>query len=298
MHSIPQERLSDPEFDPSVPAAYPVTGVTDLMGNMPVRVRAEGAALVAYGFGNQRIEIPRAKIGSVLVHYIRGSKGEVTRPSLAVLDHEGSLLLRARGKWGPGLEEVCQHLRVGGPRLEWSRAGKSRALLGQRAQDFQKVRVWPPGYVPAVIAGAVVMLTALAWCAVGGVQLALLLAAAIGGARNLIAIGLAVACVTAGLWLVTWAWRFLVGALRWGVASRRAGSPAPAARFFRVTGASKWTTIVPTVALVLSVPTLLIWGIAVEAVTISHGFRDQALVSDLRQHVDHHAGDGDAVLAW
>src|SRR5215469_9504444 len=105
MRPIPPGKLSDREFDPAVPAAYPVTGVADLMGNMPVRVRAEGAALVAYGFGGQRVEVPRAQIGSVLVHYVRNSKGDVSNPSLAVLDHQGRLLparpgpARRRGTW-------------------------------------------------------------------------------------------------------------------------------------------------------------------------------------------------------
>lgn len=68
-----------------------------------------------------------------------------------------------------------------------------------------------------------------------------LLPGAIGGARNLIAMALAVACVTAGLWAVFYAGRLLTGALRWAVASRQARSPAPPGRFLPVTGASKWT---------------------------------------------------------
>jgi hypothetical protein len=255
------------------------------MGDMPVRVRAEGQDLVVYGFGNQRAAIPRAKVGTVMVHSVRDSKGNRTRPALLVFDHQQRLLLRVRGKWGsPGLGTVCSYLRLGGPSYQDTTWRDRQAMLAKRADGYQTIRAYPRGYVPALIAATIVTLTALAWSAVGGVQLALLLPGAIGGARNLIAMALAVACVTAGLWLLTYLWRLLVGALRWAVASRRASSPAPLGRFLRVTGASKWTTVLPTVALVLSVPTLLIWGVVVEGVTISHGFRDQALVSDLRQH--------------
>lgn len=283
--SVSPSDLSDPEFDPAVPVAYPVTAVTDLMGDMPVRVRAEGQDLVVYGFGNQRGAIPRAKVGAVVVHSVRDSKGNRTKPALLVFDHQQRLLLRVRGKWGsPGLDKVCSYLRLGAPSVSDTTWRARRAMLAKRADGYQAIRAYPRGYVPALIVGILVTLTVLAWSAVGGVQLALLLPGAIGGARNLIAMALAVACVTAGLWLITYLWRLLVGALRWVVASRRASSPAPLGRFLRVTGTSKWTTVLPTVALVLSVPTLLIWGIVVEGVTISHGFRDQALVSDLRQH--------------
>jgi len=255
------------------------------MGDMPVRVRAEGQDLVVYGFGKQRAAISRRKVGTVMVHSVRDSKGNRTRPSLLVFDHQSRLLLRVRGKWGsPGLDKVCSSLRLGRPSYGDTTWRARRAMLASRADGYQTIRAYPRGYVPALIVGVLVTLTVLAWSAVGGVQLALLLPGAIGGARNLIAMALAVACVTAGLWLITYLWRLLLGALRWAAASRRASSPAPLGRFLRVTGASKWTTVLPTAALVLSVPTLLIWGIAVEGVTISHGFRDQALVSDLRQH--------------
>jgi hypothetical protein len=285
MYTASPGELSDPEFDPTVPVAYPVTAVTDLMGDMPVRVRAEGQDLVVYGFGNQRVAIARAKVGTVMVHSVRDSKGNRTKPSLLVFDHQERLLLRVRGKWGtPGLDKVCSYLRLGSPSYGDSTWRSRRAMLAKRADGYQTVRAYPRGYVPALLVGILVTLTVLAWSAAGGVQLALLLPGAIGGARNLIAMALAVACVTVGLWLITYLWRLLVGALRWAVASRRASSPAPLGRFLRVTGTSKWTTILPTVALTLSAPALLIWGVVVEGATISHGFHDQALVSDLRQH--------------
>lgn len=284
MHAVPPGDVSVPEFDPTVPVAYPVTGRTDLMGNMPLRARPEGQDLVVYGFGGQRVAIPRSQIGSVAVRYYTNAKGETSSPSLLVFDCDQRLLLRARGTWGPGLDDVCRYLQLRRPDISSYRRPLRRAARAERAPGYQKIRAYPRGYVPVLIVGILVTLTVLVWSAVGGVQLALLLPGAIGGARNLIAMALAVACVTAGLWLVTYLWRLLVGALRWAVASRRASSPAPPGRFLRVTGTGKWTTVLPTVALVLSVPTLLIWGVVVEGVTISHGFRDQALVSDLRQH--------------
>src|ERR1700678_4185502 len=58
----------DPGFDPDFPSAYPVEGRVGLLGEVPVRLRAEGTVLAAYGFGGQRIEIPARSIRQVWIH--------------------------------------------------------------------------------------------------------------------------------------------------------------------------------------------------------------------------------------
>src|ERR1700753_1313562 len=60
--------VTNPEFDPNIPAAYPLESQADLLGEMPVRLRAEDEALVAYGFGGQRVAIPASSIRQVIIH--------------------------------------------------------------------------------------------------------------------------------------------------------------------------------------------------------------------------------------
>lgn len=284
MHATSPSELNDPEFDPDLPVAYPVTGVTNLMGEMPVRVRAEGECLVAYGFGGQQVAIPRAMISRLMVHWLRTAKGERRNPSLLVHSRDrGRLLLRIRGTWGPGLDEVCAALRLGPPEFRGTSALGSRPLL-TRAHGYRSIRVRPRGYGVARFVSVLALLAVLGFAAAGGVALALLLPPAVGDGRDLIAIVLAVGCVTAALWSITYLWRLLRGGLRWAVASRRAAAPAPPGRFLRVTGASTWTRVLPTMTVVLAIPTLLIWAIVIESVTLAHGVRDQALVSELRGH--------------
>jgi hypothetical protein len=59
--------------------------------------------------------------------------------------------------------------------------------------------------------------------------------------------------------------------MRWAVASRRVGAPAPAGRFLHVSGASSWTGLATSAVLAVAVPVLAIWGAAVEAITLSRG---------------------------
>jgi hypothetical protein len=59
--------------------------------------------------------------------------------------------------------------------------------------------------------------------------------------------------------------------IRWAVASRRAGSAAPAGQFLRVSGASSWIGLATSTALAVAVPVLAIWGVAIEAITLSRG---------------------------
>ena len=106
---------------------------------------------------------------------------------------------------------------------------------------------------------------------IGGVLLGLLLPASVGDARNLVAAGLGVAGALAGGWLYNAGTRFAAGLIRWAVASRRAGSPAPAGQFLQVSGVSSWTELATSAVLAAAVPVLVIWGVAIEAITLSRG---------------------------
>src|SRR3984885_12279504 len=91
-------RLGDPEFDPKLPAAYPVEGRVGLLGALPVRLRAEGKGLVGYGFGGQRVEIPARSIRHVWIHpEFEVFPGGRVREALLVLDAQHRVLLRAPG---------------------------------------------------------------------------------------------------------------------------------------------------------------------------------------------------------
>jgi hypothetical protein len=106
---------------------------------------------------------------------------------------------------------------------------------------------------------------------IGGVLLGLLLPTSVGDARTLIAIGLGATGALAGVWLYNFGTRFAGGVIRWAVASRRAGTPAPARQFLRVSGASPWTGLATTTVLAAAVPVLAVWGAVLEAITLSRG---------------------------
>jgi hypothetical protein len=59
------KNLDETVYDLGHPQAFPAQRSTDLMGRLRVRLRAEDHAIVAYGFGGQRIEIPSSEIGAV-----------------------------------------------------------------------------------------------------------------------------------------------------------------------------------------------------------------------------------------
>jgi hypothetical protein len=139
------------------------------------------------------------------------------------------------------------------------------------AESCQRLRVRPAGgLVTRVAAGLGQGLLCLGG-GIGGVLLGLLLPASVGGARILVAIGLGVAGALAGAWLYHFGTRFAVGVIRWAVASRRAGAPAPAGQFLRVSGASSWTELASSAVLAAAVPVLAIWGAVIEAITLSRG---------------------------
>jgi hypothetical protein len=265
--------LGDPAFDPKLPSAYPVEGRVGLLGEMPVRLRAEGDVLAAYGFGGQRVEIPARTIRQVWIHpEFEVLPGGRVREALLVLDAGHRVLLRAPGVWGPGVREVCQHLGLHKQPVVLGSMSASRKVPSlMDAESCQRLRVRSSG---GHVARAAASLGRAGLCVgggIGGVLLGRLLPASVGDARILITIGLAVAGALAGTWLYNFGTRFAAGLTRWAVASRRAGAPAPARQFLHVSGASSWTELATSAVLAAAVPVLAIWGVAIEAITLSRG---------------------------
>lgn len=265
--------MGDPEFDPRFPAAYPVEGRVSLLGEMPVRLRAEGRMLVAYGFGGQRVEIPAKSIRQVWIHpEFEASPGRSAGEALLVLDTRHRVLLKAPGAWGPGVKEVCQHLGLHRQPVVLDPEPASRKVAPLlRAEGYRRLRVRPAGSRVALAAAGLGQAGLCVGGGIGGAWLGLLLPASVGDTRILVAIGLGVAWALAGSWLYNLGIRFAVGVIRWAVASRRAGAPAPLRRFLRVSGASSWTGLATSAVLAAAVPVLAIWGAAIEAITLSRG---------------------------
>lgn len=274
------------KFDPAIPTAYPLEGKTNLLGDMPVRLQAEGRTLVAYGFGEQRVEIPAEKIGTIQVFLVRDKEGKLTwTSSLTILTKKGGdPLLWARGPWGTGLDEVRRSLGI--PILTYP-TRSDRAHFCSRSSlpsGTPMLRTRPRGWVLRSLVAFVVAVVMAALGALAGVGLSLLLPGAIGGIRDLIGIALATAGCLGAIWLFFAVKSLLADGLQWLVASRRAGGPAPWDRFRRVETPDTVLKGLITVAIGLAIPFLLLWGPIIAANSLSHGFSDAALVRDLRQH--------------
>jgi hypothetical protein len=273
MRTVALGGLGDPGSDPRFPAAYPVEGRAGLLGEMPVRLCAEDKLLVAHGFGGQRAEIPAGSIRQVWIHpeFELPSGGRV-REALLVLDSRHRVLLRAPGAWGPGVREVCQHLGLHKQPVVLGSMSASRKVPSLTdAESCQRLRVRPAGGLITRLAAGLGQAVLCLGGGIGGVLLGLLLPASVGDARLLVAIGLGVAGALAGAWLYNFCTRLVAGAIRWAVASRRAGTPAPAGQFLRLSGASPWTGRATSAALAAAVPVLAVWGAAIEAITLSRG---------------------------
>ncbi|HTU76062.1 MAG TPA: hypothetical protein VMG38_21300 [Trebonia sp.] len=273
MRTVVFGRMGDPEFDPKFPAAYPVEGRAGLLGEMPVRLRAEGKVLVAYGFGGQRLEIPATSIAQVWIHpEFEAYPGRATRAALLVLDTRHHVLLKAPGAWGPGVREVCQHLGLHRqPVVLDAEPARRKAGHLRNADGYRRLRVRPAGSRVAAAAGRLGGAGLCLGGAIGGASLGLLLPASVGDTRILVAVGLGVVGALSGAWLYNFGTRLAGGLIRWAVASRRAGAPAPAGRFLRVSGASSWTELATSAVLAAAVPALAIWGAAIEAITLTRG---------------------------
>jgi hypothetical protein len=272
MRTVVFGRPGDPEFRAKFPVAYPVEARASLLGEMPVRLCAEGKVLAAYGFGGQRVEIPAESIRQVWIHPEYEAPGGRVREALLVLGVRHRVLLRAPGVWGPGVPEVCWQLglrkqpEILGP----GRASRAVPSLAD-ADSCQCLRVRPAGGRVAPVAAGLGRVALCVGGGIGGVSLGLLFPASAGDARILVAIALGIAGALAGTRLYTASTRFAAGLIRWAVASRRAGTPASVGRFFQDSEASPWTGLVTSAVLGAAVPVLAIWGVAVEAITLSRG---------------------------
>lgn len=273
MRSVVFGGMGDPEFDPKLPAAYPAEGRVGPLGEMPVRLRAEGEALVAYGFGGQRVEIPAASIRQVWIHReFEGAAGARVREALLVLDARHQVLLRAPGAWGPGVREVCQQLGLNKQPVVLGPMPASRKVPSLTdAQGCRRLRVRPAGGPLGKVAAGLVRVGFCVGGGIGGVLLGLRLPASVGDARVLVAVLLGAAGALAGAWLGNACTRFGAGLVRWATASRRAGTLAPAGPFLHVSGSSSLTEQATVVVLAAAVPVLAVWGVAIEAITLSRG---------------------------
>jgi hypothetical protein len=267
-------RLGDPEFDPRRPAAYPLSRVTDLLGEMPVRLRAEGTSLIAYGFGGQRIQVPAGAIDCVWIHRGYHRREKRATAALLVIDQHRRVLLRAPGTWAqPEVAEICRHLGLRKPKFLSEPAARQEVPRLVAAGRNRVLRTRPRGY--ALRSPAVTLATsAMFLCGgVAGALLPLALPPSVGDARDLLAIAACPTCALAAGWLARYLGRLGIGGYRWAVLSRRAGSLAPPGQFLRVTGTSEWTTRLLTATLALAVPVLAIWGLTIMGDALAHGFR-------------------------
>jgi hypothetical protein len=286
----------DGESGDPVIEAYPVSGVTDLLGRMPVRLAAGQGELLAYGFNGQRIAIPVAEIGAVKVYRGYGRGWGRSGPSLVVLDKANRVRLRARGTWdwrsarqlksgtttkwvNSDLFQLFHTLGAVRPEYLTSREARRQVPRWPKAPGFRRLRTRPRGYVTVRLALALV---AVALCGAGvaiGVLLANLFPSAIGAVRNLIGIVLVAAAVWGALRLCGLGLR----GLHWLAVSLHAGSPAPLNRFFgpderRARQARTWLTL----AMIAGIPLLIAFGPVIGLISLAHGFSDQALVGTLR----------------
>jgi len=254
------------------------------MGDMPVRLCAEGQTLAAYGFGRQRIAIPASEIGTIQSYLVRDKDGGLGGSSLAVLTRHGTLLLWARGPWKPGLADVRKAL--GAPVVTYPTPSDFPHYTTRTSvpRGTPVLRVRPRFWLAAGLACLAVLLTMATFGGVAGAQLSLLLPPGVGGVRDLIGVALGTAGVLGATWLFFAAKSLLTDALRWLVASLRAGGPAPWDRFIHLETPDKVLGALVTVAIGLAIPFLLLWGPSIALDSLHHGFSDAALVAQLRQH--------------
>ncbi|HUN38046.1 MAG TPA: DUF3592 domain-containing protein [Trebonia sp.] len=288
MPAAPSANVNNNDFDPAIPTALPLFGKATVTGKIPVRLRAEGDTLVAYGYGRQRIVFSAGDVSRIQVRILRNSQnGEDMGSYLLVRGKSNSksksteILLWARGAWGPGLAEICAQLGLPKPEVATTRPF-TETLAPTVGRPYPLLRTHPRNWIPLLLAGILGVLVMVGLGIFAGVGLALLLPPAIGDVRDLIAIILAAAGVLGGVWVAFATRSMSIGAVRWAVASRRAGGPAPVGPFLSLDVPSHVISTVTTVLLALAIPFLLIWGPAVAITSAVHGFRDAALVSDLR----------------
>jgi hypothetical protein len=139
------------------------------------------------------------------------------------------------------------------------------------AESCQRLRVRSTGGRKALLAAGFGQAGLGLGGGIGGALLGLLLPASVGDARILVVIGLGAAGALAGSWLYNFGTRFLAGLIRWAMASRRARTPAPAGQFLKVSGSTPWIERATSIVTAAAVPVLAVWGIVIEAITLSRG---------------------------
>jgi hypothetical protein len=295
-----RQNLDEFVADPRHPQAFPVERAMDLMGRIRVRLRAEDHALVAYGFGGQRIEIPASSVGAVHTVSQYRLNGRSRARALLVLDGDDRVLLRASGLWETYGEvaRVCRAAHLPAPKHAYvsrysttshakdrSRSRRrTKPLLPayQKAPGYRRLRTAPRGNTLRVLALLVVALAVTGLTAFAGVLPALALPDWTGAVRTLIGIAGVLIGAAAGVWLCAAAAHVITDGLRWAITSAEARAWAPARRFFgRPKASDKWPRLV-TAAMVLGVPALVIWGPGVAIVSAVHGVSDSHLVAELR----------------
>lgn len=292
-----QHNQDDLVRDPAHPQAFPSTYPMDLMGRIKVKLTVEDGDLVAYGFGGQRIVMPRASVGSVLtVNKYR--LGSITHPrALLVLDPEERVLLRANGLWETYGEvaRVCRAAKLDQPKhlyLGSSASRKYQAKHGRsglqpprfnKAPGYAKLRVYPRGRLLRMVALIVLFALAMGFGGFLGTLPAAALPEWFGAVRTLFGIIGALLGIAAGVWVGAAIWHLWVDAVRWAGASLAAGGLAPLGRFFerRREHAGTWLAMA-NLGLCALVIALIGWGPGVGIVSLAHGFRDSSLVASLR----------------
>ena len=284
--------------DPAHPQAFPSTYPMDLMGRIRVKLTVEDGDLVGYGFGAQRIVLPRTSVGSVVTAG-KFRLGSITHGrALLVLDRENRVLLRASGLWETYGEvaRVCSaaklpkptHLYLGSSaNRKYQPASRGRRALQPprfgKAPGYARLRVYPRGRLLRVLALLVLFGVTMGFGGFLGALPAAALPEWFGAVRTLFGIIGALLGVAAGVWVGAAIWHVWVDAVRWAGASLSAGGLAPAGRFFarRREHPGTWLVLAN-----LGLFTLLIamigWGPGVGIASLTHGFRDSSLVASLR----------------
>jgi hypothetical protein len=283
--------------DPKHPMAFPSNCPTDLMGRIRVWLTAEDRSLVAHGFGGQQVTLPSASVGAVhTVNQFRTGHRTAHGAALLVLDHENRILLRASGLWETygELSAVCRAAKTPSPShlspyatvRQSRRSGqhvRGRQIARfEKAPGYRKLRTRPRGATLRVLALTVLLLCTAGIGVLAGVLPAVALPEWFGAVRSLIGITGAVLGATAGLWLGVAIAHVIGDALRWLITSAAAGTLAPASRFFRRRDRPAGLGVAWNLGLVALIPVMVGFGPGVGIASLSHGFRDAALVGELR----------------
>ncbi|MCO5967449.1 hypothetical protein [Actinoallomurus soli] len=209
-HHIARSRRGGPggsggELRPREPAR-------DLLDRTPVRLRIEGDLLVGYGFGRQRVAIPRSSV-KALGHYYRRRYRSGPSQGLVILDVEDRMLLRAKGAWSADLAAFCG--RAGLPLPQHRDGGR----LWRRAPGYRRLRTSPRGAGLAAALIVVFVLAASMLCGMAGLSLIRLLPASFGPLRLLIGVVALLGGVVVGAVLGGRAVTRAAQALKWAARS-------------------------------------------------------------------------------